>query len=84
MAQLETIYREIAHLSDTDRNTLYNRMQREFYNTQAVAAYATNGEALTYEQYKQRVNTGIMQCERGQSTSLEDLCVKLGYNYADI
>ncbi|GHT18236.1 hypothetical protein AGMMS4957_00090 [Bacteroidia bacterium] len=84
MEQLETIYSEIAHLSDTDRDTLYNRMQREFYNAAEIVAYTTTGEALTCAQYRQRVNLGIAQCEQGQSISLENLCAKLGYNYADL
>jgi hypothetical protein len=66
---VESIYREIALLSDTDRE---------------IVAYTTNGEPLTGEQYRQRINAGIEQCRKGESISLEDLSKELGYNYADL
>ena len=79
---LDNIYKDIMLLPVSDRNKLYNRMQKDFYKE--VAAYTTDGEALTLEQYRKRVNTGIEQCMRGESISLEDLSKELGYNYADL
>jgi hypothetical protein len=81
---IENIYHAITLLSDTDRNRLYDRMKRDFYQDSEIVAYTTNGKALTCEQYKKRVHFGIEQCERGESISLEDLSLELGYNYADL
>ena len=83
-AHLESIYREIALLSDPERNKLYNRIKNDFYQNHEIIAYTTNNEPLTIEQYKIKVNMGIEQCKRGDSVSLEDLSDELGYNYADL
>ena len=80
----ESIYSEIVLLSDMERDKLYNRMKRNFYQNNEVVAYTTDGEAITREQYRKHVNTGIEQCKRNESISLEDLCEELGYNYADL
>ena len=80
----ESIYSKIVLLSDTERDKLYNRMKRNFYQHNEVVACTTNGEALTREQYRKRVNTGIEQCKRNESISLEDLSKESGYNYADL
>jgi len=83
-ANLENVYNEVMLLSDTDRQKLYNRMQKELYQNNEIVAYTTNNEALTLEQYRKRVNAGIMQCMKGESIDLEELSNKLGYNYADL
>ena len=86
MARLnvESIYNEIILLSNIDRDNLFNRMKREFYQSSDIIAYTTDNKALTQEQYQQRVNTGVEQCMRGESTNLEKLSKELGYNYADL
>ncbi|MDR1274462.1 MAG: hypothetical protein LBK12_07920 [Odoribacteraceae bacterium] len=81
---IESIYREIVLLSDIERDKLYNRIKKDFYPNSEIVAYTTDGQALTREEYKKRVNTGIEQCMRGESTSLEELSEELGYNYADL
>jgi len=86
MAQLnvDSIYNEIVLLSDTDRDNLFNRMKKEFYQSSNIVAYTADNKALTQEQYQQRVNFGIEQCMRGESIDLEELSKELGYNYADL
>jgi len=81
---IDNIYNDIMLLPDSDRNKLYNRMKKEFYQNAEIVAYTTEGDALTLEQYKKRVHTGIEQCMRGESIDLEDLSKELGYNYADL
>ena len=81
---IESIYNEIVLLSNTDRDNLFNRMKREFYQSSDIIAYSTDGKALTQEQYQEKVRIGIEQCMRGESTDLEDLSKELGYNYADL
>ena len=71
-------------LKETDRQKLYSRMQRELYQNNEIVAYTANNEALTIEQYKERVNAGIRQCMKGESIGLKDLSKELGYNYADL
>jgi len=86
MARLnvESIYNEIVLLSHTDRDNLFNRIKKEFYQNSDIVAYTIDGKALTQEQYQKRVNIGIEQCMRGESTDLEELSKELGYNYADL
>ena len=81
---VESIYNEIVLLSDIDRDSLFSRMKREFYQSSDIVSYTTEGKALTREQYQKRVNIGIKQCMRGESISLEELSKELGYNYADL
>ena len=80
----ESIYSKIVLLSDPERDKLYNRMKRDFYQNNEFVICTTDGEVITREQYRQRVNTGIEQCKRNESISLEDLCEELGYSYADL
>jgi len=81
---IEGIYNEIILLSNTDRDNLFNRMKREFYQSNDIIAYTTDSKALTQEQYQKRVNAGIKQCMKGESIDLEELSKELGYNYADL
>ena len=81
---VESIYNEIVLLSNADRDNLYDRMKKEFYQSSEIIAYTTDSKALTQEKYQKRVNIGIEQCMRGESTDLEVLSKELGYNYADL
>ena len=81
---VESIYNDIVLLSDTDRDNLFNRIKMDFYNSSERIVYTADGNALTREQYKKRVETGIEQCIRGESINLEELSKELGYNYADL
>jgi len=81
---VESIYSEIVLLSNADRDNLFNRMKREFYQSSDIVAYTIDNKALTREQYQKRVNVGIEQCMRGESTDLKALSEELGYNYADL
>jgi hypothetical protein len=82
--KIESIYNEITNLSAIDRNQLYNRIKRNFYQNDEIIAYTTNNEPLTLMQYQKRVTASIEQCIKGESISLEDLSKELGYNYADL
>ena len=86
MARLnvESIYNEIVLLSNADRDNLFDRMKKEFYQSSDIIAYTSDNKALTQEQYQKRVNAGIEQCIRGESIDLEELSKELGYNYADL
>jgi len=84
LSHIEGIYNEIALLSDADRDNLFYRMQREFYQSRDIVAFTADGKTLTREQYKNRVTAGIEQCMRGESISLEELSKELGYSYADL
>jgi hypothetical protein len=81
---VESIYNEIVLLSDTDRDNLFSRIKKEFYQNSNIIAYTADNKALTQEQYRKRVNIGIEQCMKGESIDLEELSKELGYNYADL
>ena len=81
---LENIYKEITLLPDTQRDKLYNRIKRDFYQKNEIIAYTTDGQALTIEKYRKRVKAGINQCIKGESISLQDVTEELGYIYADL
>jgi len=82
----DQIFGEIVLLPEPERRKLYTRMQKEFYpnSDTNIVAHTAAGTPLTKEQYIERVNAGIAQCERGESTSLEELSRSLGYEYADL
>jgi len=84
LASIDNIYNEIILLSDSDRDKLYDRIKRNFYQNIEIVAYTTDGKSLTHEQYRNRVRAGIEQCMKGESISLENLSEELGYNYADL
>jgi hypothetical protein len=54
------------------------------YQSDEPAVCTTFEEPLTCEQYRQRIDAGIEQCEKGESSSLEDFSTALGYRYADL
>ena len=81
---VESIYNEIVLLSEVDRDNLFSRMKKEFYQNSDAVAYTTGGKALMRDQYQKRVNEGIEQCMRGESINLEELSKELGYNYEDL
>jgi hypothetical protein len=83
-SKIENIYNEIEHLSVKERDRLYNRIKKSFYQNKEIVAYTTNGEPLTIEQYQKRVHAAIEQCIKGESVTLEDLSEELGYIYADL
>jgi hypothetical protein len=83
-ASLESIYREIELLPDIERDKLFDKIKRDYYQNNEIIAYTTNGEALTIEQYVKRVNTGIEQCINGESIDFEELTTELGYNNAKL
>ena len=84
LASIDNIYSEIILLSDSDRDKLYDRIKRNFYQDTEIVAYTTDGKPLTREQYRNRVRAGIEQCMKEESISLENLSKELGYNYADL
>jgi len=49
-----------------------------------VVAYTASGIPLSESQYQKRIAEGIEQCKNGKSTTLEQLCRELGYNYEEI
>jgi len=83
-ASIDTIYNDIMLLSDAERYKLYNKMKKEYYNNSEIVALTIDGKTLTLEQYRKQVHAGIEQCKRGESISLEDLSIDLGYNYEDL
>lgn len=70
---VESIYKEIVLLSDTDRDRLYNRIKNEFYKDKKIVAYKTTGEPLTRSQYIERINIGLQQIENGEVLTMDEL-----------
>jgi hypothetical protein len=81
---VENIYKNIVLLSDLERDELYNRIRRDFYENKEIIAYTTSGEALNMEQYKKRIHAGIEQCMNGESITFEESVKDLGYNYDEL
>ena len=83
---IDYIFDEITLLPESDRDRLFLRMKDVYYSysDNKTVAYTTSGRPLTKEQYRKRVEKGILQCKEGKYTELEQLSEKLGYNYADL
>ena len=70
---LDNIYNEIMLLPDSDRNKLYNRMKKEFYQDNEIIAYTTAGKPLTKSEYIEQINIGLRQIENGEMITDDEL-----------
>jgi len=70
---LDNIYNEIMLLSDSDRNKLYDRMKKEFYQDSEIVAYTTAGKPLTKREYIGQINIGLKQIENGAMITDDEL-----------
>jgi hypothetical protein len=71
--RLESIYSEILLLSNTERDNLYNRIQKDFYRDSNIVAYTTAGKPLTESEYIEQINIGLMQIENGETITNDEL-----------
>ena len=72
-SNIDSIYNDIEHLSVKDRDTLYSRIKRNFYQDKEIVAYTTDGKPLTEQQYIEYIKISIAEAERGELISHEDL-----------
>ncbi|MCL1932995.1 MAG: hypothetical protein FWF53_04165 [Candidatus Azobacteroides sp.] len=70
---VESIYREIILLSDAERNKLYNRIRRDFYQNDEIVAYTARGKPMTKNEYIEQINLGLKQIENGEVITDEEL-----------
>jgi hypothetical protein len=70
---LENIYNEIMLLPDTDRQKLYNRMKKEFYQDNEIVAYTTGGKSLTRNEYIEQINIDLRQIENDEMITDDEL-----------
>jgi len=70
---IDNIYSQILLLSDTDKERLYQRMQKELSKDSNIAAYTTAGQPLTEKQYIAKIEQAIEQAERGELITDEEL-----------
>ena len=70
---IDNIYSQILLLSDTDKERLYQRMQKELRENSNIVAYTTAGQPLTKKQYIAKIEKAIEQAERGELITDEEL-----------
>ena len=70
---IDNIYSQILLLSDTDKEKLYQRMQKELRENSNIVAYTTAGQPLTEKQYIAKIEKAIEQAERGELITDEEL-----------
>ena len=70
---IDNIYSQIMLLSDTDKERLYLRMQKELHENQKIVAYTTSGQPLTEKQYVEKIERAIKQADRGELITDEEL-----------
>ena len=70
---IDNIYSQILLLSDTDKERLYQRMQKELRENSNIVAYTTAGQPLTEKQYIAKIEKAIEQAERGELITDEEL-----------
>ena len=63
---VDSIYSEIMLLSNTDRQILYARMQKEFHKKDEFVAFSTSGKPLTQKQYVEKIEKAIAEADRGE------------------
>ena len=62
---VDNIYNEIMLLSNTDKQILYTRMQKEFQKKDEIIAFSTYGKPLTQKQYVEKIEKAIAEADRG-------------------
>ena len=72
-SNIDSIYNEIEHLSVKDRDKLYNRIKRNFYQEKEIVAYTTDGKPLTEQQYIEHIEIGRAEAEGGELITSEEL-----------
>lgn len=70
---VDSIYKKIMRLSNSDRKLLYARMQKDIQAKDEIVAYTTSGEPLTKAQYIEKIEIAIAQAERGELITDEEL-----------
>jgi predicted transcriptional regulator len=70
---IDNIYSQIQLLSDTDKERLYQRMQKELRENSNIVAYTTAGQPLTEKQYIAKIEKAIEQAKRGELITDEEL-----------
>ena len=70
---VENIYNEIVLLSDSDRNNLYNRIKKEFFQNKEIVAYTTAGEPLSKKQYIEKIERAIVEADEGELITDDEL-----------
>jgi len=70
---LDNIYNEIMLLSETDKERLFKRIQKELYENKKIIAYTTAGKPLTCSEYIEEINVGLRQIESGDVLTDEEL-----------
>jgi len=70
---IDNIYSQILLLSDTDKERLYQRMQKELRENSNIVAYTTASQPLTEKQYIAKIEKAIEQAERGELITDEEL-----------
>ena len=73
----ESIYSEIILLSDYERDKLYNRMKRNFYQNSEIVAYTIVGKPLLKNDYIEQINIGLKQIENGEIITDDELQMEI-------
>jgi hypothetical protein len=76
-ASLDNVYREIMLLSDSDRQKLYQLMEKELYKKNNIVAYTTSGKPLTKSEYIEQINIGLRQIKNGEMVTDEELRIEM-------
>jgi hypothetical protein len=63
----------ISLLSDMDKSRLYAWMRKEFFKQDEIVAYTASGIPLTHAQYIEKINKAILQADKGELITDEEL-----------
>jgi predicted transcriptional regulator len=69
----DRIFDEIKLLSNSEKQRLYTRMQEEFIQDKEIVAYTVTRQPLTREQYVDKINRAVMQTDKGELLTDEEL-----------
>jgi hypothetical protein len=70
---MNRISNAILLLSDVDKSRLYAWMRKEFFKQDEIVAYTTAGLPLTHAQYIEKINKAIVQADKGELITDEEL-----------
>jgi len=70
---VDSIYNDIMHLSNEDKEILYARMQKDFRKKDEIVAFSMFGKPLTQKQYVEKIERAIAEADRGDLITDEEL-----------
>jgi len=69
----DSIYSEILLLSDSEREILIKRINKNYYDDKGIMAFTSSGKPMTKNDYSEQILIGLKQIENGEMLTDDEL-----------